>query len=100
MSPTKFAPLLKSALAAASVAGVLAAAALGVGATVASAEPPPPPPPPAVQGEEPPPWAPRKPVEFFDGHPVVWTSGWGGRWGVWINGGFLTLSSNPVTNGG
>jgi hypothetical protein len=71
-----------------------------MGAAVASAEPPPPPPPPAVQGEEPPPWAPRKPVEFFDGYPVVWTSGWGGRWGVWINGGFLTLSSNPVTNGG
>ena len=99
MSTMKIAPLVKSALSAASVAGVLAAAALGVGAAVASAEPPPPPPP-AVQGEEPPPWAPRKPVEFFDGYPVVWTSGWGGRWGVWINGGFLTLSSNPVTNGG
>jgi hypothetical protein len=31
---------------------------------------------------------------------VVWNSGWGGRWGVWINGGFITLSSNPVTGGG
>ena len=98
MSTMKIARV-KSALCAASVAGVLAAAPLGVGAAVASAEPPPPPPP-AVQSEEPPPWAPRKPVEFFDGYPVVWTSGWGGRWGVWINGGFLTLSSNPVTNGG
>lgn len=99
MSTMKIAPLVKSALSAASVAAVLGAAALGVGAAVASAEPAPPAPP-AVQGEEPPPWAPRKPVEFFDGYPVVWTSGWGGRWGVWINGGFLTLSSNPVTNGG
>ena len=99
MSTIKIAPLVKSALSAASVAAVLGAAVLGVGAAVASAEPAPPPPP-AVQGEEPPPWAPRKPAEFFDGYPVVWTSGWGGRWGVWINGGFLTLSSNPVTNGG
>jgi len=31
---------------------------------------------------------------------VVWTSGWGGRWGVWINDAFITLTSNPVTNGG
>ena len=100
MSSMRIAPLVRSALAAASVAGVLTAAALGVGASVATAEPTLPPPPPAVQGEAPPPGAPRKPVEFFDGYPVVWTSGWGGRWGVWINGGFLTLSSNSVTNGG
>jgi hypothetical protein len=51
-------------------------------------------------GEEPPAWAPPKPADVWDGHPVVWTSGWGGRWGVWINGGFITLSSNPVTGGG
>ena len=35
-----------------------------------------------------------------EGQPVVWNSGWGGRWGVWINGGFIPLTSNPVTNGG
>ena len=51
-------------------------------------------------GEPVPNWAPRKPAEFWNGQPVVWTSGWGGRWGVWINGGFITLSSNPVSNGG
>jgi hypothetical protein len=88
--------LIKPALSAFAAAGVLTAAALGVGAAPASAEPPPAP----VQGEIPPAWAPPKPNEFFDGHPVVWTSGWGGRWGVWINGSFLTLTSNPVTNGG
>ncbi len=31
---------------------------------------------------------------------VVWYSGWGGRWGVWINGGFIPLSSNINTGGG
>jgi hypothetical protein len=91
--------LIKSTLSAVAIAGALTAAALGLGASVAYAEPPPPPPAPAV-GEEPPAWAPRKPAESWDGQPVVWTSGWGGRWGVWINGGFITLSSNPVTNGG
>jgi hypothetical protein len=30
----------------------------------------------------------------------VWYSGWGGRWGVWINGSFISLTSNPVTGGG
>lgn len=50
--------------------------------------------------EQPPAWAPPKPAEFWEGQPVVWTSAWGGRWGVWINGGFITLSSNPVTGGG
>jgi hypothetical protein len=40
------------------------------------------------------------PAQVWDGQPVVWTSGWGGRWGVWINGQFITLTSNPVTNGG
>jgi len=41
-----------------------------------------------------------KPAEYWIGQPVVWTSMWGGRWGVWINDGFITLSANPVTNGG
>jgi hypothetical protein len=89
---------IKTTLSALALAGGLIAAGLG-GAALASAEPPPPPPP-AVQGEEPPAWAPPKPAEVWDGQPVVWTSGWGGRWGVWINGGFITLSSNPVTGGG
>ena len=88
---------IKSTVSALAVAGGLAAATLGLG--VAGADPAPPPPPPAA-GEEPPAWAPPKPAEVWDGQPVVWTSGWGGRWGVWINGGFITLSSNPVTGGG
>ena len=88
---------IKTALSAVAVAGGLAASILGLGAAVASAEPPPPAP---GQGEVPPDWAPRKPAEVWDGQPVVWTSGWGGRWGVWINGQFITLSSNPVTGGG
>ena len=90
---------IKTALTSVAAAGMFAAATLGFGAATAIAEPPPPPPPP-MQGEVPPDWAPPKPNEFFDGYPVVWYSGWGGRWGVWINGQFLTLSSNPVTNGG
>jgi hypothetical protein len=89
----------ETALPAVIVAGGLVAATLGLGAAVSSAEPPPPPPPP-VQGEVPPAWAPPKPAEVWNGQPVVWNSGWGGRWGVWINGGFITLSSNPVTGGG
>ena len=94
--------MTKTALSAIAVAGGLTAAIVGLcGAAPASADPPPPPPAPAeVQGEQPPAWAPRKPAEVWNGHPVVWTSGWGGRWGVWINGGFITLSSNPVTGGG
>ena len=88
---------IKSALSAIAVAGGLAAATLGLGTYIAGADPAPPPP---AAGEEPPAWAPPKPAESWDGQPVVWTSGWGGRWGVWINGGFITLSSNPVTNGG
>jgi hypothetical protein len=90
--------LINATLPAVVVAGGLAAAVLGLGTAPASAEPAPPPVP--VQGEQPPAWAPPKPAEFWDGQPVVWNSGWGGRWGVWINGGFITLSSNPVTNGG
>ena len=80
------------------VGGGLAAGILGVGAAAAGADPLPPPPP--ALGEQPPTWAPPKPAEVWDGQPVVWTSGWGGRWGVWINGNFITLTSNPVTNGG
>ena len=90
---------IKTTVSAVAVAGGLAAAILGLGAAFASADPAPPPPAP-VQGEVPPAWAPAKPAENWDGQPVVWTSGWGGRWGVWINGGFITLSANPVTGGG
>lgn len=77
------------------VVGGLIASVLGLGAT-ATADPAPPP----AQGEVPPPNAPQKPAEVWDGQPVVWTSGWGGRWGVWINGSFITLSSNINTGGG
>jgi hypothetical protein len=90
---------IKTTLSAVALAGGLTAAMLGLGAALASAEPPPPPPAP-VQGEPPPSWAPKKPAEVWNGQPVVWYSGWGGRWGVWINGGFIPLSSNPVTGGG
>lgn len=86
--------LFVRALCAALLSGGLA---LGFGAAVAVADPPPPPP---ALGEQPPAWAPPKPAEVWDGQPVVWSSMWGGRWGVWINGGFITLTSNPVTNGG
>jgi hypothetical protein len=89
---------MKRALSALTLAGGLTAAGLGA-AALASAEPPPPPPAP-VQAEEPPAWAPPKPAEVWDGQPVVWSSGWGGRWGVWINDGFIPLTSNPVTGGG
>jgi hypothetical protein len=91
--------LIKTVLPAIAVAGGLTAAILGLGTALASAEPAPPPPAP-VQGEQPPQWAPPKPAESWEGQPVVWYSGWGGRWGVWINGGFIPLSSNPVTGGG
>ncbi|MDY6869717.1 MAG: hypothetical protein SV966_03890 [Actinomycetota bacterium] len=90
---------MKSTLSAVAITVGLTAGALGLGVPVAAAQPAPPPPPPA-QGEPVPVWAPPKPAEFWEGQPVVWTSAWGGRWGVWINGGFITLSSNPVTNGG
>jgi hypothetical protein len=89
--------LIKTPLAATAVALGLAAGLLGSGAS-ASAQPSPPPAP--VQGEVPPAWAPPKPADFWSGQPVVWFSGWGGRWGVWLNGGFMPLTSNPVTNGG
>ncbi len=89
---------VKTAVSAVALAGGLVAGMLGLGAAVASAQPPPPPAP--EQGEIPPDWAPRKPADFFDGHPVVWSSLYGGRWGVFINGGFLMLSSNQVINAG
>lgn len=82
------------------VSGVVVACGLAVGimhSGLASAQPAPPAP---VQGEQPPAWAPPKPAESWNGQPVVWNSAWGGRWGVWINGGFLMLTSNPVTGGG
>lgn len=89
---------MRSTLSALAVAGGLAAAVLGMGAAVAGADP-------AHEvdpnvGEPVPAWAPKKTAERWDNRPVVWTSMWGGRWGVWINGSFITLSSNPVTNGG
>jgi hypothetical protein len=80
------------------VAAAVAAGVLGFGIASASAQPAPPPPP--GVGEPAPAWAPKKPAEVWAGQPVVWTSAWGGRWGVWINGGFIPLSSNPVTGGG
>lgn len=88
--------LTKTTLAAAVIACGLTAGILTSG--TASAQPAPPPAP--AQGEVPPTWAPPKPAEFWSGQPVVWFSGWGGRWGVWINGSFMPLTSNPVTNGG
>ena len=93
------------ALPAAMVLAGLTAAVMGFGATPATAQPAPPPPgpaefPPNPPGEPVPNWAPRKPAEMWNGEPIVWTSMWGGRWGVWKHGQFITLSSNPVTNGG
>jgi hypothetical protein len=90
--------LIKTTLSAVAVAGGLTAAILGLGAASASADPVPPPVP--VMGEIPPPNAPPKPAEFWNGEPVIWISGWGGRWGVWKNGYFITLSSNINTGGG
>lgn len=88
--------LIRTAVSGAVVACGLALGMLHSGA--ASAQPVPPPGP--VHGEQPPAWAPPKPAESWNGQPVVWNSAWGGRWGVWINGGFLMLTSNPVTGGG
>lgn len=92
--------LVNTTSAAIAVVGGLTAAILGLGGVAPASADPVPPPPAPVQGEVPPAWAPRKPADVWDGQPVVWYSGWGGRWGVWINGGFIPLSSNPVTNGG
>lgn len=90
-------PSIKNTVAAFAMAAGLAATTLGLGTTVAIAQPPPGVP---AQGEIPPPNAPPKTTDFWLGEPVVWTSMWGGRWGVWKNGQFLTLSSNIVTGGG
>jgi hypothetical protein len=91
----------RRALTALAVSGGLAAGILGLGAGSASADPPPAPNPPwAAVGDPVPSWAPAKPAEFWLGEPVVWTTGWGGRWCVWKNGQIITLSSNPVSNGG
>ena len=89
---------IKTALSALALAGGLAAGVVCSGGAPAQAQPAPPPAP--IQGEVPPTWAPPKPAEMFIGQPVVWYSGWGGRWGVWVNGAFMPLTSNPVTNGG
>jgi hypothetical protein len=92
---------LRKAVPAVAIAAGLVAGVLGLGAGTALADPPPPPNPPwAAVGDPVPTWAPRKPAEFWLGEPVVWTTGWGGRWCVWKNGQIITLSSNPVTNGG
>ncbi|CAN5665037.1 hypothetical protein BH09ACT7_BH09ACT7_45230 [soil metagenome] len=91
---------IKATLAAVALAGGFASATLGLGAALASADPPPPPAPAEFQGEMPPPNAPPKPAEFWNGEPVVWISGWGGRWGVWKYGQFIPLSSNINTGGG
>ncbi|KUI22636.1 hypothetical protein AU193_20840 [Mycobacterium sp. GA-1285] len=112
----------KTTLPGVAVAGGLIAATLGLSAPAIAQPSPPPPPPPALAAEIPnaappppgaappparpmagepvPAWAPRKPAEFWNGEPVVWFSGWGGRWGVWKNGGFIPLTKNPVTAGG
>ncbi|KUI01501.1 hypothetical protein AU190_16875 [Mycolicibacterium acapulense] len=107
----------------AAIAGGLTATTLGLSAPASAQPSPPPPPPPMLAAEAPnpyappppgvappparpmagepvPSWAPRKPAEFWLGEPVVWHSGWGGRWGVWKNGAFIHLSKNPVTAGG
>jgi hypothetical protein len=91
MTPKKF------TLSAVAVVIGLSAAVLGVGSSVAVADPPPPD---MSVGEVPPPNAPPKTADFWDGEPVVWTHMWGGRWGVWKNDMFITLSSNINTGGG
>jgi hypothetical protein len=90
---------MKTSLRAIAVACGFTAAILGASSAPAIADPPPPAPAPML-GEEPPPNAPPKTADFWDGEPVVWTSMWGGRWGVWKNGYFITLSSNINTGGG
>jgi hypothetical protein len=88
--------MMKTSLRAIAVTGGVAAAIWGLVPATAIADPPPAP----MLGEVPPPNAPPKTAEFWDGEPVVWTSGWGGRWGIWKNGYFITLSSNINTGGG
>jgi hypothetical protein len=83
--------LIKATAATAAIVGGLIAGAVALDAT-ANADPPPPLP--AEASSDPPPaWAPAQPPQpvWAPGHPVVWDQGWG-RWGIWINGSFLTLS--------
>jgi hypothetical protein len=86
----------RTVVAGAVVVSGLTAGALGLGAAVASADPPPPPPLPAEQvpGPPPPDWAPPKPIQpvWSPDTPVVWDPGWGGKWGMWVNGQFITLT--------
>ncbi len=89
--------LNKTKLSAVAIAGGLAMGMLAATGTPVNAQPAPQP---VSQGEPVPAWAPPKPAEVWAGQPVVWSSAWGGRWGVWINGGFIILTSNPVTGGG
>ncbi len=78
----------KAAFATAAIAGAIVAAAVGA-SPAAVADPPPPPP----NYEEPPAWAPKKPAEVWEGQPVVWHSvPFGGHWGVWLNGAWMSLS--------
>lgn len=76
--------LSKAAVATFAAAGLIGAA-LGLGAVTASADPDP--------SLPPPPNAPKKPAETWQGHPMVW---WnlpaGGHWGVWVNGDFLPFT--------
>lgn len=72
---------LKKTVVAAAALGVLVGTMTGLGAATASAD------------SVPPPGAPRKPVETWQGQPVVWEIlNPGGHWGVWINGAFLPLT--------
>lgn len=86
--------LTKAVLASVAIAGGLTAATLGFSGA-ASADPPPPPPLPAEQDPGPPPpdWGGPKPLQpvWAPNTPVVWSWPWG-RWGMWINGQFLTLT--------
>lgn len=73
--------LTKAALATVAAAGAIAVTAIGLGTATASADP------------VPPPWAPKKPAESWQGHPMVWAQlPAGGHWGVWVNGDFLPFT--------
>ncbi|KWX20977.1 MULTISPECIES: hypothetical protein [Mycolicibacterium] len=73
--------LTKAALATVAAAGAIAVTAIGLGSATASADP------------VPPPGAPKKPAESWQGHPMVWAQlPAGGHWGVWVNGDFLPFT--------
>lgn len=73
--------LTKAALATVAAAGAIAVTAIGLGSATASADP------------LPPPGAPKKPAESWQGHPMVWAQlPAGGHWGVWVNGDFLPFT--------